>query len=86
MTSFKNFAKRLNAATTGGLIGMVAGKVKFRDEMLAVAAAVLIATPIIKGESIFIGLAVALAIFVGCGLLIRLRKWKVGASRSSSDY
>lgn len=34
-------SQRFNTATTGGLIGMVAGKVKSRDEMLVVAAAVL---------------------------------------------
>lgn len=77
---------RLNAATTGGVLGMVAGKVKTRDELLSVAAAVLIATPIIKNESILIGLAVAVSIFEGSGLLIRLRKWRVGVPRSSSDY
>jgi hypothetical protein len=77
---------RLNAATTGGVLGMVAGKVKTRDELLSVAAAVLIATPIVKNESILIGIAVAVSIFVGSGLLIRLRKWRVGVPRSSSDY
>jgi hypothetical protein len=82
----KNFAKRLNAATTGGLLGMVVGKVKFRDEMVIVAAGVLLARPAWKGEGLLVGLAVAIAICIGCSLLIRLRKWMVGVPRGSSNY
>jgi hypothetical protein len=82
----KNLAKRLNAATAGGLLGVIAGKVKFRDEMVSIAAAVLIGGAIFRREGIVIGLAVAIAIAVGCGLLICLRKWRVGVPRSSSDY
>lgn len=78
--------RRLNAATTGGVLGMVAGKVKFRDEMLVVAAAVLIATPVWKREGLLVGLAVGIAIIVGSGLLIRLRKWRIDVPRSSRDY
>lgn len=65
---------------------MIAGKVKVRDEILIVAAAVLVATPVWKKEGLLVGLAVGIAIIVGGGLLLRLRKWKVGAPRSSSDY
>lgn len=65
---------------------MVAGKVKFRDEMLVGAAAVLIATPVWKREGLLVGIAVGIAIVVGFGLMIRLRKWRVGAPRSSNDY
>jgi hypothetical protein len=86
LTSIKNFVKHLNAATTGGLIGMVAGKVKFRDEMVIVAAGVLFARPVWRGEGLLAGIAVAVAICIGCSLLIRLRKWMVGVPRSSSNY
>jgi hypothetical protein len=80
------FVQRLNAATAGGVLGMVAGKVKVRDELVTVAAAVLVATPIYRREGILIGLAIGMVICIGCGLLIRLRKWRVGVPRSSSDY
>lgn len=79
-------AGRLNTATKGGVLGMIAGKVKFRDEMLVGAAAVLIATPVWKREGLLVGLAVGVAIIVGSGLMIRLRKWRVGAARSSTEY
>lgn len=85
-TSTRGLLKRLNAATKGGVIGMIAGKVKFRDEMLVGAAAVLIATPVWKREGLLVGLAVGVAIIVGSGLMIRLRKWRAGADRSSNDY
>ena len=76
----------LNTATRRGVLGIVAGKVKFRDEMLVVGAAVLFATPVWKSEGLLVGLAVGIAIIVGCGLLIRLRKWRMGVPRSSNDY
>jgi hypothetical protein len=82
----KNLAKRLNAATAGGLLGVITGKVKFRDEMVSIAAAVLIGGAIFRRGGIVSGLAVAIAIVVGCGLLIYFRKWRVGVPRSSSDY
>jgi hypothetical protein len=85
-SSIKDFAKRLNAATTGGLIGMVAGKVKFRDEMAIIAATVLTATAVFRREGFLLGVAIAIAIGVGGSLLVRLWKWKVGVPRSSSDY
>lgn len=81
-----NFAKRMNAATAGGLMGVIAGNVKFRDEMVSVAAAVLVGGAFFRREGIVIGLAVAIAVAVGCGLLIRLRKRQVGTPRSSNDY
>jgi ABC-type amino acid transport system permease subunit len=68
------------------MLGMIAGKVKFRDEMLVAAAAVLIATPVWKSQGLLVGIAVGIAIIVGCGLLIRLRKRQTGAGRRSSDY
>lgn len=77
---------RLNAATKGGALGIIAGKVKFRDEMLVGGAAVLLATPVWKSEGLLMGLALGIAIIAGCGLFIRLRKWQVGAPRDSSDY
>lgn len=80
------FAKRLNTATAGGLLGILAGKVKFRDEMVSIAAAVLIAGAVFRREGIVLALAVAITIGVACGLLIRLRKWRAGVPRSSSDY
>jgi hypothetical protein len=82
----KSFAKRLNAATAGGLLGLVAGKVKQRDQIAITAAVVLFGIAVIKSEGLLIGIAVAVAICVAGGLLIRLRKWKVGAPRSSTDY
>lgn len=82
----RNFAKRLNDATAGGLLGVIAGKVKFSDEMVSIAAAVLIGGAVFRREGVVLGLAVAILIAVGCALLIRLRKWKVGVPRSSSDY
>jgi hypothetical protein len=67
---------------------VIAGKVKLRDEIMSmsIVAAVLIGGAIFRREGIVIGLAVAIAIAVGCGLLICLRKWRVGVPRSSSDY
>ena len=76
----------MDAATVGGALGIIAGKVKFRDEMVSIAAAVLVATSIYRREGIVIGLAVGMAICTACALLIRLRKWRVGTPRSSSDY
>lgn len=76
----------LNAATRGGMLGIIAGKVKFRDEMLVIAAAVLLATPVWKSEGLLLGLAVGIAIIAGSGLLIRLRKSRAGAPRSSNHY
>lgn len=74
----RNFAKRLNDATAGGLLGVIAGKVKFRDQMVSNAAAVLIGGAVFRREGVVLGFAVAIVIAVGCALLIRLRKWKVG--------
>jgi hypothetical protein len=51
-------AGRLNTATKGGVLGMIAGKVKFRDEMLVAAAAVLIATSVWKSQGLLVGIAV----------------------------
>lgn len=85
-TSIKTFAKRLNAATTGGLIGMVAGNVKFRDEMAIVAVTVLTATAVFRREGLLIGVVVAVAVGVSCSLLVRLWKWKTGVPRGSNDY
>lgn len=85
-TGIRSGFARLGTATKGGLIGMIAGKVKFRDEMLVGAAAVLFATPVWKSQGLLVGIAVGIAIIVGCGLLIRLWKWKTGATRSSNDY
>ena len=82
----RNFAERLNDGTAGGLLGVIAGKVKFRDEMVIIAAAVLVGGAVFRGEGVLLGLAAAIAIATGCALLIRLRKWKLGAPRSSSDY
>lgn len=65
---------------------MVAGKVKKRDQIAISVAVVLFGIALIKSEGLLIGFAIAAAIGVGCGLLIRLRKWKVGVPRSSSDY
>lgn len=84
--TLRKIGTRLNSATVGGVLGMVAGRVKFRDEMVSVAAAVLIAGAIFRREGIMLALVVAVAIAVGCGLLIRLRKWRTGVPRSSSDY
>jgi hypothetical protein len=77
---------RLNAATRGGVLGIIAGKVKFREEMLVIAAAVLLATPVWKSKGLLVGLAVGIAIIVGGALLIRLRKWRAGAPRNSNHY
>lgn len=83
----KGFGRTLNTATAGGgLLGLVAGKVKTRDQILSTAAAVLFGIPILKAEGILIGIVVILAIGIGCGMLIRLRKWRVGVPRSSNDY
>jgi hypothetical protein len=82
----KGFARRLNAATRGGVVGMVAGKVKARDQVVATAAGVLFGLPLLKTEGIVIGLMGIVAIAVGSGLLIRLWKWRVGVPRDSSDY
>jgi hypothetical protein len=83
----KGFARTLNAATAGGgLLGLIAGKVKTRDQILSTAAAVLFGIPILKAEGISTGIVVILAIGISCGMLIRLWKWKVGVPRSSSDY
>lgn len=77
----------MNTATAGGgLLGLIAGKVKTRDQILSTAAAVLFGIPILKAEGIFTGLAVILAIGIGCGMLIRLWKWRMGVPRSSSNY
>jgi hypothetical protein len=65
---------------------MIAGKVKFSDEMLVGGAAVLLATPVWKSEGLLVGLAVGIAIIVGGSLWIRLRKSRAGAPRSSNDY
>jgi len=65
---------------------LVAGKVKKRDQIAISVAVVLFGIALIKSEGLLIGFAIAAAIGVGCGLLIRLRKWKVGVPRSSSDY
>jgi hypothetical protein len=65
---------------------MVAGKVKTRDGMLSTAAAVLFGLTLVEAKGILIGFAGAVATIVGCGLLIRLWKWRVGVPRSSSDY
>jgi hypothetical protein len=81
-----NFVKRLNAATKGGLLGIVAGKVKPRDQVISTAAAVLFGIPLLKAEGILIGIVGIVAIAVGCGLLLRLWKWKLGVPRSSSEY
>lgn len=80
-------ARRLNSATAGsGLLGLIAGKVRIRDQVVSTAAAVLIGIPLLRAEGILIGLVGILALGVGCGLLIRLRKWRAGVPRSSSDY
>ena len=79
-------AKRLNAATEGGLLGVVAGKVKTRDGIAITCAAVLFVTSLWEREGLLVGVAVGAAITVGCGLLIRLWKWRTGVPRSSSDY
>jgi hypothetical protein len=82
----RQFAKRVNAVTAGGLLGLVAGKVKTRDQIAISVAVVLFGIALIKSEGFLIGFAIAAAIGVGCGLLIRLRKWRAGVPRSSSDY
>lgn len=79
----RNLAKRLNDATAGGLIGVIAGEVKFKDEMVSIAAAVLIGGAVFRRDGVVLGLAVAFVIAVGCALLIRLRKWKVGAAETT---
>jgi hypothetical protein len=84
--SIKNFVKRLNAATTGGLIGMIAGKVKPRDEMASIVVIILTATAVFRQEGFLTGFAVAIAMGLGCSLLIRLWKWRAGVPRSSSEY
>jgi hypothetical protein len=78
----RRFVSGLNAATTGsGLLGLVAGKVKTRDQIVSTAAAVLFGIPLLEAEGILIGLVGILAIGIGCGLLIRLRKWRLGVPR-----
>jgi hypothetical protein len=69
-TSIGSLLERLSTATTRGLIGMIAGKVKFRDEMLVGAAAVLFVTPVWRSQGLLVGIAVGIAIIVGCSLLI----------------
>ncbi|HEU5252091.1 MAG TPA: hypothetical protein VFU16_02040 [Solirubrobacterales bacterium] len=78
--------KRLNDATRGGVVGMFAGKVKKRDEIITTAAIVLIALQVVKAEGLIIGFAVGIAIAAVCGLLIRLWKWRLGVPRDSIDY
>jgi hypothetical protein len=78
--------ERLNSRTNGGVLGMIAGRVKVKDEMLVVAAAVLLAGPVWRSEGLLVGLAVGIAVIVGGALLVRMRKWRAGAPRGSSDY
>lgn len=78
--------KRLNDATAGGLLGIIAGKVKTRDQIVSTAAGVFVCLPLIEAEGFLIGMAAGIAVGVACGLLIRMRKWKLGIPRSSSDY
>jgi hypothetical protein len=82
----RRIVKRLDSATDGGLLGLIAGKVKTRDQIVSTAAAVLFGIPLLKDEGVLIGLIVILSIGTCCGLLIRLWKWRVGVPRSSSDY
>lgn len=85
-SGLKATLKRLNDATEGGVLGMVAGKVKTRDEVLSVGAAVLIGLQVVSAEGFLIGFSVGIAIAAACGLLIRLRKRRLGVSRGSVDY
>jgi hypothetical protein len=82
----KTTLKRLNDATAGGVLGVLAGKVKTRDQVVSTAAAVLVGLPLIEAEGFFVGIGMGIAIGVMCGLLIRIRKWRLGVPRGSSDY
>lgn len=79
-------ASSSKADSWNGLIGVVAGNVKTRDQVLSSAAAVLVGLPVLWSEGVVIGILAITAIAVGYGLLIRLRKWKLGVPRHSSDY
>jgi len=80
----KNPARRLNAATKGGLIGMVAGKVKQRDEILIVGAAVVIGLRFF--DDLWTSFGVACLVAVGGALFIRVTKAVRGVPRDSDSY
>jgi hypothetical protein len=82
----RGLLRRLDAAWSKGLPGAVAGKMKFRDQLVISGLAVLVGIGIFKSEGILLAIVAVVAINVGCGLLIRLWKWRVGVPRSSSDY
>jgi hypothetical protein len=82
----RELARRLDAAWTKGLPGAVAGKLKFRDQLVISGLAVLVGIGIFKSEGILLAIVAVVAINTGCGFLIRLWKWRAGVPRSSSNY
>jgi hypothetical protein len=82
----KSTLEQVSTANWGGVLGLVAGKVKTRDQVVVTAAAVFVGLPLFRAEGLIIGLAAGIATFVVCGLLIRIRKWQLGVPRGSSDY
>lgn len=47
---------------------------------------VLFGLALVKAEGFVVGLLGAIGIALGCGAVIRLRKWQAGVPRDSSDY
>lgn len=82
----RGFARRLDTAWSKGLPGTVAGKLKVRDQLIISGLAVLVGIGMFMGEGIVFAIMAVVAINVGCGLLMRLWKWRMGVPRSSSDY